>query len=248
MCEGDLVHIIDDDASIRDVVGELLSTVSVDSRKYASLRQFFSADRPDVPGCIVLDVRLPGGTSGLEYLKRFADLGIKLPVVMTTGYGDVEMSVRAMKAGAADFLPKPFRAQEMIDAVAAALERDRQRRAIEADRARSRERFALLSSREKQILTLVASGFMTKQVAWKLGISEASAKVCRSVVMRKMELRSVADLVRLVDQLGSYMAGEVAIATSAAQSDCTGRSSNTRQATSQTHVRILAQECEPVRP
>ncbi|MEY9498220.1 response regulator transcription factor [Bradyrhizobium elkanii] len=197
-----IVHIIDDDLSVQVAISELLGTVGLDSRTYMSAHQFLSADRPDLLGCIVLDVRLPGGQSGLDLQEKFVKLGIRLPVVLTTGYGDVAMSVRAMKAGAVDFLPKPFRAQDMIDAVAIALQRDRQRRVIDMELAKIRRRFATLSSREKQIMALVTMGLMNKQVAWKLRISEAAAKISRSALMRKMDARSMADLVRMATQLG----------------------------------------------
>ena len=142
------VLIVDDDPEFRDSVARLLRTVGLQTQQFSSVADFFKAVPPDGPTCLVLDVRLPGGTSGLEYLEKFADLGIRLPVVMTTGYGDVEMTVRAMKAGAADFLTKPFRAREMIDAVTTALERDRQRRTVEAEQTLLRERFALLCKRQ----------------------------------------------------------------------------------------------------
>lgn len=197
-----LVHIIDDDLLLRDAIGELLSSVSLESRRYASAHQFLSTAGPDMPGCILLDVRLPGGRSGLELLEQFGGLGVKLPVVLMTGYGDIAMSVRAMKAGAIDFLSKPVRAQDLIAAVAAAIAFDRQRRIAETEFTQSREKFESLSRREKQIMALVASGLMNKQVAWKLGINEAAAKITRSAMMLKMDVRSVADLVRLADRLG----------------------------------------------
>lgn len=202
MDERVLVHIIDDDLSLREAIGDLLDTMSVESRLYSSAHQFLSADRPDLPGCVVIDVRLPGGQSGLEFLECIAGLGIKLPVIVITGYGDVAMSVRAMKAGAVDFLLKPFRAQDMIDAVVAAIQHDRQMRAAEAKLARIRKNFEVLSARERQIMALVAAGLMNKQVAWKLGISEATAKIRRGAMMRKMDAQSLADLVRMADQLG----------------------------------------------
>jgi len=201
--DGDaLVHIVDDDVSLRDAISALLGTVGLESRTYASALQFLSADKPDLPGCIVLDVRLPGGQSGLDLQGRLGSIGVKLPVVLISGYGDVAMSVRAMKAGAVDFLPKPFRAQDLIDAVATAIHRDQRRRSVETELVRAREGLAALSARERQIMTLVAAGLMNKQVAFKLGISEAAAKIGRSAMMRKMGTRSLADLVRLADHLG----------------------------------------------
>ncbi len=201
MAEEVLVHVVDDDLSFREAVGELLRTVGLKTRTYASAHDFLSARKPDLPGCILLDVRLPDGQSGLDLQERFVNLGIMLPVVLITGHGDIAMSVRAMKAGAVDFLPKPVRAQDMIDAVAAAIQRDRQRRDVELKLARTRERFESLSAREKQVMVLVASGEMNKQVAGRLGISEATAKIHRSTMMRKMDTRSLADLVRMASQL-----------------------------------------------
>lgn len=201
--DGDaLVHVIDDDLSLQDAIREVLRTVGLQSRVYSSARQFLTADRPDLPGCMVLDVRLPGGQSGLELQDRFVSLGIRLPVILISGFGDVAMSVRAMKAGAVDFLPKPFRAQDMLDAVATAIQLDRTRRAAEHELAQVRERYAELSPREKQIMALVAGGALNKQVAWKLGVSEAAAKMRRGAMMRKMQAQCVADLVRMADQLG----------------------------------------------
>lgn len=197
-----LVHIIDDDLSIREALGSVLSTVHLETSFHASSHEFISARRPDLPGCILLDVRLPGGRTGLELQEQFVGLGILLPVILITGYGDVEMSVRAMKAGAIDFLTKPIRAQDLIEAVARAIQRDRQRRALEAALLSLREKLETLTGRERHIMALVTEGHMNKQVAWKLGISEAAAKLSRGAMMRKMGATSLADLVRMADQLG----------------------------------------------
>jgi FixJ family two-component response regulator len=197
-----LVHIIDDDESIREALEALLSTVQLESRIYATAQEFLTAGCPDMPGCILLDVRLPGGQTGLELQEHFLSLGILLPVVLITGYGDVEMSVRAMKAGAIDFLTKPLRAQDLIEAVSRAIQRDRQRRILAAARLLLEERFRTLTQREKLIMALVTAGDMNKQVAWKLGITEAATKLSRGSLMRKMDALSLADLIRMADQLG----------------------------------------------
>jgi FixJ family two-component response regulator len=195
-----VVHIIDDDESLRSALASLFRSVDLDARTYSSTRDFVDAPRSDGPGCIVLDVRLPG-MSGIDFQKQLADLGIRLPVVLMTGYGDIPMSVRAMKAGAIDFLPKPFRDQDMLDAVAAAIDRDRARRAADSKEAGLRERFAKLSPREQQIMTLVTAGKMNKQVAGDLGLSEITVKIHRGAAMRKMGARTLADLVRMAESL-----------------------------------------------
>jgi FixJ family two-component response regulator len=194
------VHVIDDDVSLRDSLELLLPTIGVNARTYASAQEFLDADAHDSPGCIVLDVRLPG-LSGLDFQTRSHDLGIHLPIVLMTGHGDVPMSVRAMKAGAVDFLPKPFRDQDMIDAVTAAIERDRQCRAADRAAADIRDRFASLSPREQQVMKLVTAGKMNKQVAFDLGLSEITVKTYRGAVMQKMAARTFADLVRMADAL-----------------------------------------------
>ena len=178
----------------------LLPTVGLEVRTYTSVQEFLDAGEHDAPGCIVLDVRLPG-ISGLDFQSRRDGFGVHLPIVLMTGHSDVPMSVRAMKAGAVDFLPKPFRDQDMIDAVIAAVERDRQRRAQDNASADVRNRFANLSPREQQVMTLVTAGKMNKQVAFDLGLSEITVKTYRGAVMEKMAARSFADLVRMADAL-----------------------------------------------
>jgi FixJ family two-component response regulator len=200
MSENAIVHIIDDDESLRDALGRLLRSVGIESRTYGSVQQFLDAQAQGDPGCIVLDVRLPG-ISGLDFQSQLAELGIHLPVILMTGHGDVPMSVRAMKAGAVDFLPKPFRDQDMIDAVSTAIERDRQQRATEGDSARVREQFATLSPREQQVMALVTAGKMNKQIAGDLELSEITVKIHRGNAMRKMGARTLADLVRMADVL-----------------------------------------------
>jgi FixJ family two-component response regulator len=194
------VHVIDDDVSLRDSLSLLLPCVGLDVRSYASVQEFLDAGPHDAPGCIVLDVRLPG-ISGLDFQSRRDALGVHLPIVLMTGHSDVPMSVRAMKAGAVDFLPKPFRDQDMIDAVTAAIERDRERRAAEGAAADIRERYASLSPREQQVMALVTTGKMNKQVAFDLGLSEITVKTYRGSVMQKMAARTFADLVRMADAL-----------------------------------------------
>jgi FixJ family two-component response regulator len=195
------VHVIDDDESPREALSLLFPSVGLEVRTYASVQEYLDAGPHDGPGCIVLDVRLPG-ISGLDFQSQCNALGIHLPIVLMTGHGDVPMSVRAMKAGAVDFLPKPFRDQDMIDAVMAAIERDRQRRAAESAMADIRHRYASLSSRERQVMTLVTTGKMNKQVAFDLGLSEITVKTYRGAVMQKMAARTFADLVRMADTLG----------------------------------------------
>ena len=195
-----IVHVIDDDVSLRDALSLMMQSVGLKACTYASVQEFLDAGAHDGPGCIILDVRLPG-ISGLDFQSRRDGLGIDLPIVLMTGYGDVPMSVRAMKAGAVDFLPKPFRDQDMIDAVTAALERDRERRAGNSAAADLRTRYASLSEREQQVMRLVTAGKMNKQVAFDLGLSEITVKTYRGAVMQKMAARSFADLVRMADAL-----------------------------------------------
>ena len=194
------VHVIDDDVSLRESLSLLLPCVGLDVRSYASVQEFLDTAAHDGPGCIVLDVRLPG-ISGLDFQARCEALGVHLPIVLMTGHSDVPMSVRAMKAGAVDFLPKPFRDQDMIDAVTAAIERDRERRSTEGAAADIRVRYVNLSPREQQVMTLVTAGKMNKQVAFDLGLSEITVKTYRGAVMQKMAARTFADLVRMADAL-----------------------------------------------
>src|SRR5882672_5955022 len=195
------VHVIDDDVSLRDALGLMLPSVGLGVRTYTSVQEFLDAGAHGGPGCIVLDVRLPG-ISGLDFQSRRDRLGIHLPIVLMTGHGDVLMSVRAMKAGAVDFLPKPFRDQDMIDAITAAIERDRARRVADSAAADIRDRYASLSPREQQVMTLVTAGKMNKQVAFDLGLSEITVKTYRGAVMQKMSARTFAELVRMADALG----------------------------------------------
>ena len=195
-----VVHIVDDDDTVRVGLDILFRSVGHRTRSYGSAGEFLGSSREDSPGCIVLDVRLPG-TSGLDFQEQLSGFGIELPVILITGHGDIPMTVRAMKAGAVDFLPKPFREQDILDAVAAAIDRDYQRRATGMDASRIRDRYATLSPRERQVMNLVTTGKMNKQVAADLGLSVITVKIHRGAAMRKMGARTLADLVRMADTL-----------------------------------------------
>lgn len=195
-----VVHIVDDDEPLRRALDRLFHTVGLETRSYASAQNFINAPRLDAPGCIVLDVRLPG-MSGIDFQEQLDKLGIRLPVVLMTGHGDIPMSVRAMKAGAIDFLSKPFRDQDMLDAVAAAIDRDCQRRSADSGAIDLRDRLATLSPREQQVMVLVTAGKKNKQVAEDLGISEITVKIHRGAAMRKMGARTLADFVRMAVSL-----------------------------------------------
>ena len=193
-----IVHVVDDDASMRGALEGLFDSVGLDARTYATARDFLTAGLADKPGCVVIDIRLPD-MNGLDFQAQLVDIGVRLPVVMMTGYGDIPMSVRAMKRGAVDFLSKPFHDQDMLDAVMAAIERDRQRRTVEGDISQLQQRFGTLSARELQVMQLVTAGKMNKQVANDLGISEITVKIHRGAAMRKMGAKTLADLVRMAE-------------------------------------------------
>ena len=201
MSETGVVHIIDDDTSLREALSSLFRSVGLETRLYGAASEFLEAEAADIPGCLVLDVRLPG-VSGLDFQAQLNERGVRLPVVLMTGHGDIPMSVRGMKAGAVDFLTKPFRDQDMLDAVAAAIERDRRQRAEDSGSAELAARFETLSPREKEVMALVTAGRMNKQAAFELGLSEITVKIHRGAAMRKMEARSLADLVRMAEALG----------------------------------------------
>ena len=198
--EEPLVHVVDDDPSLLGALDSLFRSVGLEARTYGSAREFLDAKRPDRPGCLVLDIRLPG-TSGLDFQSQLADLGIALPVVLMTGHGDIPMSVRGMKAGAVDFLAKPFRDQDMLDAVTTAIDRSRHDRAASAKHEALRTRFATLSPREQQVMALVTAGKLNKQVAGDLELSEITVKIHRGSAMRKMGARTLPDLVRMAEAL-----------------------------------------------
>jgi len=200
-----VVFVIDDDPSMRLALKDLVSTVGLDVRAFAAPHEFLQSKRPDAPGCLVLDIRLPG-MSGLTFHKELAKEGLTLPVIFITGHGDIPMSVRAMKAGAVEFLTKPFHDQDLLDAIHAAIERDRKKRREAARVAELRERFATLTERERQIMTLVVIGRPNKQIAAELTLSEMTVKVHRGQVMRKMQAGSLPELVRMADRLGESIA------------------------------------------
>jgi FixJ family two-component response regulator len=200
-----VVHVVDDDPSIREALQDLFHSIGIETRTYAAARDFTATAVSDAPGCLVVDIRLPD-MNGLDFQLQLTQTGVRLPVVMMTGYGDIPMSVRAMKLGAVDFLPKPFKDQAMIDAVLAAIERDRQRRAIDGDASKLRERFGTLSAREQQVMLLVTTGKMNKQVAGELGISEITVKIHRGAAMRKMNAKTLADLIRMADVVNPRVA------------------------------------------
>jgi FixJ family two-component response regulator len=200
--ENALVHVVDDDSSMRSALEGLLESVDLDTQTYRTATDFLAARIPDRPGCVVIDVRLPD-MNGLDFQRKLIDMGVRLPVVMMTGHGDIAMTVKAMKHGATDFLTKPFHDQDMLDAVMAAIERDRQRRAVEVDVSPIVQRFRTLSPRERDVMLLVTAGKMNKQVAGDLGISEITAKIHRGAAMRKMGARTLADLVRMADLVKS---------------------------------------------
>jgi FixJ family two-component response regulator len=196
-----VVFVIDDDASVRRSLESLLASVGHEVRLFSSAPEFMQASRRDAPGCLVLDVRLPG-MSGLAFQQELTKAGVLLPIIFITGHGDVPMSVRAMKAGATEFLTKPFDDQVLLDAVHAALERDRARRRDDASVATLRSRYEGLTERERQVMSHVVSGWVNKRIATALGLSVVTVKVHRGQVMRKMQAKSVAELVRMADRLG----------------------------------------------
>ncbi|HEX5517939.1 MAG TPA: response regulator transcription factor [Pseudolabrys sp.] len=196
-----IVIVIDDDNDVREAVADLLRSIGLRTKLFASVREFLQWKRPDVPSCLVLDVRLPG-LSGLDFQSELNKADIQLPVVFMTGHGDVPMTVRAMKGGAVDFLAKPFRDQDMIDAVQAGLDRDKARRQSAGDASQLKSAYDSLTPREHEIMALVVDGLMNKQIAGRIGVSEVTVKFHRSNVMRKMGAKSVAELVRMTHALG----------------------------------------------
>jgi FixJ family two-component response regulator len=198
---GPTVFIVDDDPDLRAALAGLFRSVDLATAAYASAAEFLNTQRTDGPGCLVLDVRMPG-LSGLDFQAQLERLGIHLPVILMTGHGDIPMSVRAMKAGAVDFLTKPFRDQDMLDAVTAALARDAERRSRDSGLMAVRKAYETLTTREREVFAHVTAGLMNKQIAGLLDLSEITIKIHRGHVMRKMAARSLADLVRMAQALG----------------------------------------------
>jgi FixJ family two-component response regulator len=196
-----VVFVVDDDPSVRRAIKRLVESVGLQVETFGSAQEFLHSERPDSASCLVLDIRLPG-ISGLDFQRELAKAGIHIAVVFITGHGDIPMTVRAMKAGAVEFLTKPFRDQDLLDAIQQGLERDRTRRAQESEVATLRERLELLTPREREVLPWVASGLPNKQIADAVGASEATIKVHRSQLMRKMGAPSLADLVRMAEKMG----------------------------------------------
>jgi len=195
------VCVIDDDEDVRGSLGSLFRSIGLEVALYDSTTSFLAAGVPDLPSCLVLDIRLRG-ENGLDFQEGLAARDIQIPVILITGHGDIPMTVRAMKAGAVDFLPKPFSEDQMLEAVAGAIERDRARRVESAGADRLRQLYATLTPREREVMGLVVTGLMNKQVAGRMDLSEITVKIHRGNVMRKMEAQSLADLVRMAEQLG----------------------------------------------
>ena len=198
-----IVFVIDDDASMRRALTNLFESVGLRVEVFGSAPEMLQSKLPDVASCLVLDIRLPG-LSGLDFQTELAKANIHIPIIFMTGHGDIPMTVRAMKSGAVDFLTKPFRDQDMLDAVVTAIERDRKRREAEKIVAELKALFETLTSREREVLALVASGLMNKQIAAELGLAEITVKIHRGHIMKKMGARSMADLVRKAETLGIH--------------------------------------------
>lgn len=201
LTEKQIVLVVDDDPSVRKALTYLFESMELPVKAFTTASELLDTKLPDVPSCLVLDIRLPGG-SGLEFQDVLSKAGIQIPIVFLTGHGDIPMSVKAMKAGAIDFLTKPFRDQDMLDAVTRALDQDRKRRAGEKTRSDLQQRFETLTPREQEVMALAASGLRNKQIAYQLHLEEITVKIHRGRAMKKMEARSIADLVSMAETLG----------------------------------------------
>jgi FixJ family two-component response regulator len=196
-----VVFVVDDDSSLREALKSLIRSVGLQVELFGSVPEFLQRNLSDVPSCLILDIRLPG-ISGLDFQRRLGEANNPIPIIFITGHGDIPMSVRAMKAGAVEFLTKPFRDQDLLDAIQTALERDSSRREQEAELAPMRRRFENLTPRERELLPLIVSGLLNKQIAGRVGTSEATVKVHRSQLMRKLEAHSLPELVRTAEKMG----------------------------------------------
>jgi FixJ family two-component response regulator len=199
--EDQIVFVIDDDPSMRQAIKILLETVGLKSETFVSGQEFLQSELPEVPRCLVLDVRLPG-LGGLNLQRELSERGIQIPIIFITGHGDIPMSVQAMKAGAVEFLTKPFRDQDLLDAIELALERDRASRKQQAEMTELKKKYETLTAREREVMRLVVAGLLNKQIASELGTSEKTVNVHRGQVMQKMQADSLAELVRLAEKMG----------------------------------------------